>query len=72
MNWKGQPLISMDVIVSLIGNTTNKAGLKVYAVENRNIYPTKRKIPDKDMETLNISQYGVLGKWNYKISPRKL
>ena len=70
MNWKGQPLISMEVIINLIGHTTSQTGLKVYAMEDRNIYPTKRKISNEEMKTLNISQYGVLGKWNYKILPR--
>ena len=72
MNWKGQPLISMEVIINLIGHTTSQTGLKVYAMEDRNKYPTKRKISDKEMETLNISEYEVLGKWNYTILPRKL
>jgi len=71
MNWKGQPLISMEVIINLIGNTTSKAGLKVYAMEDRNIYPTKRKITDGEMKTLKMIQNEVLGKWNYKILPRK-
>ena len=71
MNWKGQPLISMEVIINLIGNTTSQTGLKVYAMEDRNIYPTKRKISDEEMDTLNIFTNNVLGKWNYKIKPRK-
>ena len=71
MNWKGQPLISMEVIINLIGHTTSQTGLKVYAMEDRNIYPTKRKISDEEMKTLNIFQYELLGKWNYKIVPRK-
>jgi len=71
MNRKGQPLISMEVIINLIGNTTSQTGLKVYAMEDRNIYPTKRKISDKEMDTVNIFMNDVLGKWNYKIKPRK-
>ena len=72
MNWKGQPLISMEAIINLIGHTTSQTGLKVYAMEDRNKYPTKRKISDEEMETLNISEYEVFGNWNYKILPRKL
>ena len=71
MNWKGQPLVSMEVIINLIGNTTSLTGLKVYAMEDRNSYPTKRKISDKELDGLNIIRYDILGKWNYKISPRK-
>jgi hypothetical protein len=70
MNWKGQPLVSMDVIISLIGNTTSRTGLKVYAMEDRNTYPTKRKITDEQMEALNLIKNDVLGKWNYIIKPR--
>src|SRR5215469_2716080 len=71
MNWKGQPLVSLDVIINLIGNTTSQTGLKVYAMEDRNMYPIKRKISDEQMDSLNIFEDDVLGKWNYKISPRK-
>jgi len=70
MNWKGQPLVSMEIIINLIGNTTSQTGLKVYAMEDSNIYPTKRKVSDEQMDTLNIFQYEILGKWNYKIFPR--
>jgi hypothetical protein len=61
----------MDVIINLIGNTTSQAGLKVYAMEHRNIYPIKRKISDEEMKKLNIVQNDTLGKWNYTIKTRK-
>jgi hypothetical protein len=69
MNWKGQPLVSLDVIINLIGNTTSRTGLKVYAMEDRNIYPTKRKISDEEMKRLNFRANDSLGKWNYTIKP---
>ena len=70
MNWKGQPLVSLDVIINLIGHTTSQTGLKVYAMEDRNIYPTKRKITDMEMENLNLVKDDALPKWNYTIKPR--
>ena len=70
MNWKGQPLVSLDVIINLIGNTTSRTGLKVYAMEDRNTYPIKRKISDEEMEKLNIFRDDNLGKWNYTIKSR--
>ena len=70
MNWKGQPLTSLDVIINLIGHTTSSTGLKVYAIEDRNIYPTKRKITNEQLDALNIIRNDVLGKWNYKILSR--
>jgi len=36
-------------------------------MENRNIYPTKRKISDAEMETNNIVKNDMLGKGNYTI-----
>jgi hypothetical protein len=71
MNWKGQPLVSMEVIINLIGNTTSRTGLKVYAREDDNKYPTKRKIDDQEMKELNIVHNKTLGKWNYTIRSRK-
>jgi len=68
MNWKGRPLVSLDVIINLIGNTTSRAGLKVYAREDRNTYPTKRRISDEEMKKLNILKTENLHKWNYTIN----
>ena len=70
MHWKGQPLVSLDVIINLMGNTTSQTGLKVYAMEDNNKYPTKRKISDAEMKKVNIVQNNVRGKWNYNIMPR--
>ena len=70
MNWKGQPLVSLDVIINLIGSTTSQTGLKVYAMEDQKTYPTKRKITDEEMEKLNITREDILGKWNYILKPR--
>jgi len=39
-------------------------------MEDRNVYPTKRKIPDKEMEALNIFRKDLLGKWNYTLKPK--
>jgi len=70
MNWKGQPLVSLDIIINLIGSTTSQTGLKVYAMEDQNTYPTKRKISDEEMKKINLFRDAVLGKWNYTIKPR--
>jgi hypothetical protein len=70
MNWKGQPLVSLDVIINLIGHTTSSTGLKVYAMEDHNTYQTKRKITDEQLNALNITRNDILGKWNYTIKPK--
>jgi hypothetical protein len=70
MNWKGCPLTSLDVIIELIGHTTSRTGLKVYARADDKIYPTGRQISDKILKSLNLFPNETLGKWNYKITPR--
>ncbi len=60
----------MDTIIELIGHTTSRSGLKVYAMEDKNKYPAGIKISDDELELLNITPNKILGKWNYKISPR--
>jgi transposase len=70
MNWKGQPLVSLRVMIELIGHTTSRTGLKVYAMEDDNKYVTKRKVDKLQFAALNLVRNGVLGKWNYKIAPR--
>jgi len=62
----------LDVIINLIGHATSRTGLKVYTMEDHNTYPTKRKITDEQLNALNIVRNDVLGKLNYKITPRKL
>ena len=55
MNWRGQPLISHEVIVELIGATTTQSGLHVEAQNDTNVYPTQIKISAEEMATLHIT-----------------
>ena len=69
-NWRGKPLVSHDVIVSLIGSTTTAKGLKVKAALNTNPYPPGTKVSKKQMEALNIRRDDFHGEWNYSLLPR--
>src|SRR5207245_4912539 len=42
-NWRGRPLVSLEVIVHLIGNTSTQAGLKDRAELDPAPYPTGLK-----------------------------
>ena len=42
LNWRGQPLVSHEVIVALIAATTTQAGLKVHAAIDDTLYPKGR------------------------------
>ena len=70
-NWRGQPLTSLKVIVSLIAGTTTKKGLKVHAEINDRTYPAGIKVGDAEMTQINLQRDGFHGEWNYEILPRK-
>lgn len=66
-NWRGQPLISYQVIVNFIANTTTATGLKVDCEIDDKPYETGIEITDKQLAKLNIHQNEFHGEWNYKI-----
>lgn len=69
MNWRGRPLIDHEVIVQLISSTTTQKGLKVYAKLDKSRYPTKVKISDQEMASINLKRHDFHGEWNYTICP---
>jgi len=69
-NWRGKPLISHEVIVNLIADTTTSTGLKVRCELDTNAYPKGTKISNKELATINISKDNFHGEWNYTIVPR--
>jgi len=71
-NWRGHPLISIEVIISLISNTTTKKGLKIICAKDDNTYELGQKVTDEELASINISRDEFLGEWNYTISPKVL
>jgi hypothetical protein len=69
MNWRGQPLVSHEVIVNLIAHTHTRTGLTVRAALDRNTYPLGIKVTDAQMATLHIDRDNFHGEWNYTIRP---
>ena len=69
-NWRGKPLVSLETIVELIGNTTTTTGLKIQTSVDKNHYEKGRKISDEDFESINIRRSKFQGNWNYTIRPR--
>jgi len=70
-NWRGKPLTSLQVIVSLIAGTTTRKGLKVHAGIDDRSYPAGIKVPDQQMDLINLRHDKFHGEWNYEILPRK-
>ena len=68
-NWRGKPLISHEVIINLISNTTTTTGLKVYAQLDDREYQKGIKVTDQQFATINITRNAFHGDWNYTVTP---
>ena len=71
INWRGKPLTSYKVIVSLIASTTTTAGLTVKARLDRKVYAKGKKVPDHEMKNLKLFKSEFHGDWNYTIKPAR-
>ena len=71
LNWRGQPLVSHEVIVNLIAATTTRKGLKVQAEIDSAPYPKGVKVTDTEFATIRIARDDFHGEWNYVISPNR-
>jgi hypothetical protein len=71
MNWRGRPLTSHEVVVELIGATTNRGGLTVHAEADTNAYPRGRKVTDAQMAAVAkiMKPHTFHGEWNYTVRP---
>jgi hypothetical protein len=69
-NWRGRPLISHEVIVNLIGNTTTQTGLTIRAELDREAYPTGIKVSDAELAAVRLQRDEFHGEWNYSILPQ--
>lgn len=68
-NWRGKPLTSRKVVVNLIGNTTTKKGLKIFAELDEQTYQKGIKISDEELAKVNLIRDDFCGNWNYIIKP---
>lgn len=69
LNWRGQPLVSHEVIVNLIAATTTRKGLKVRAQLDTNPYPKGIKVSDDEFASIRLIRDDFHGEWNYTIEP---
>jgi transposase len=70
-NWRGKPLTSLQVIVSLIAATTTATGLKVHSELDTASYLPGIKVSDKEISEINLRRDKFHGDWNYEIHPQK-
>jgi hypothetical protein len=71
MNWRGRPLTTLEVVVSLISCTTTQTGLKIAAKLDTGLYQTGLKISDKQFAEIHLIPDAFHGEWNYAIEPRE-
>jgi hypothetical protein len=70
-NWRGKPLVSHQVIIQLIANTTTDTGLTVACRLDDTTYEKGIKVSDAEMAALNIQPADFHGEWNYTFAPRR-
>jgi hypothetical protein len=70
-NWRGVPLESHRVVVSLVSSTRTDKGLEVHCELDENDYPKGRKISNAEMDLIKIKRNAFHGDWNYEIAPRQ-
>ena len=70
-NWRGRPLVSHEVVVNLIANTTTTKGLRVGATLDRRRYQTGIRVSDEELATVQLKPNRFHGEWNYAILTTK-
>ncbi|WP_315722350.1 MULTISPECIES: ISAzo13 family transposase [unclassified Bradyrhizobium] len=70
MNWAGQPLRSLEVMLAFIRGTTTTAGLTVEAQLDQTMYLKGRKVTERQLTELAVSAHDICPCWNYTLTPR--
>jgi transposase len=72
MNWHGQPLLTYEIIVSLIAGTRNTSGLRVEAALDTRIYETGIEVTEEEWNSICLQRDPFHGEWNYTIMPHEV
>jgi len=69
MNWRGEPLVSYETVIRLIGHTRTETGRQVEAILDNKTYATGKKVSAKEMKAVRLKRLTSRPQWNYKIRP---
>jgi hypothetical protein len=69
-NWRGQPLLTHQVIIELIAATRTDTGLTVRCRLDQASYPKGVAVSDDDLAAVNITRCDFHGERNYSITPK--
>jgi hypothetical protein len=70
-NWRGRPLISHEVVVNLIANTTTEQGLRIRAGLDTRPYPTGVTVTPAALKAVRLTPDPFHDDWNYLITPHR-
>jgi len=68
-NWRGIPLETLEIVMSLIGSTKTEQGLEVHVWLDEREYQKARKVSDDQLTEIRIKRNSFHGDWNYEILP---
>ena len=71
VNWRGKPLHTLETVVNLISGTTTSTGLEVYARLDDGSYPDKIRVPDDEIQAVDLHGDPFHPEWNYTIKPKR-
>ena len=69
LTWKGQPLVSYETVVNLIGKTQTRTGLRVKALLDTRAYRTGARVTTKELNALRLKRHEIHPDWNYTLLP---
>ncbi len=69
MNWRGTPLVTHEIIVNLIADTTTEHGLRIKSALDEGTYPKGEKFSDEQIDSMVIKRSTFHGDWNYSLLP---
>lgn len=67
MEWRGQPLVSLDFMKNKIDATKTRTGLTVKAFISNKKYEKGIKVADNELAKIKIKRNDILPNWNYTI-----
>ena len=67
INWRGKPLTSLAVIVSLIAATSTCQGLRIRCELDERNYPKGVAVTDEELASVDLRRDSFHGDWNYSI-----
>ena len=69
-NWRGQSLLSHEIVVNLIAGTKTTTGLRIRAGLDARSYPKGIEVTDAELAALSITHERFHGEWNYTLKSR--